>query len=529
MEVSSTPKKIDSTRPLGEIALMLSGGGYRAAAFHLGMLSMLQDLDLLKDVTRLSTISGGTIIGAKYALAVATDPAFDFAKFEKDAKAVLGHTNVIAQALRKLHRTTRPNSIALTPSLIRSAASIYADTSFVGNTTLGTLRTAKTGIKEVSFTSTDFFTGTRFRFQFSHLRSQVATGSTSLRVGEPVADKIRLADIIAASSCFPGGFEPIFFPSDFTWPESIKKIKKSLGPKYVKDVPLMDGGIIDNQGIDNIRDFLDRNDGETNFCIISDSSPRRSILYDAEPKEESFLKIPLWLVLLLFVFSFAASLVTIFVLGIEGINLWMLGQLGWCRAISNYMLPIVLSIVVVTALSGVAGLFLHYRKDAEKQIRGFGGWLCFLRLSLPSAFQFAKSRVSSVMAMTKDVFMGRIRSLSYTSVFSNKELRPFSMANLIYDLDESSLWRQKVPPKYFPTRKLRKMVRSAEKYDTTLNFDGCPETLDLIVEAGRATTCFNILRYLVYTRKVDGQDQNHPLTPLFKTVESAWMAILCKH
>src|SRR5690349_19503583 len=50
------------------IGLSLSGGGYRAAAFHLGTLLKLHELNLLKDVDVLSTISGGSITGAAYCL-----------------------------------------------------------------------------------------------------------------------------------------------------------------------------------------------------------------------------------------------------------------------------------------------------------------------------------------------------------------------------------------------------------------------------------------------------------------------------
>ncbi len=51
--------------------LSLSGGGFRAAAFHLGTLDLLFRTGLLGDVTMLSTVSGGTFTGAGYALAQA--------------------------------------------------------------------------------------------------------------------------------------------------------------------------------------------------------------------------------------------------------------------------------------------------------------------------------------------------------------------------------------------------------------------------------------------------------------------------
>jgi NTE family protein len=47
-----------------EIGLALSGGGLRAATFHLGVLRRLADEKLLGDVRQLSTVSGGSLITA---------------------------------------------------------------------------------------------------------------------------------------------------------------------------------------------------------------------------------------------------------------------------------------------------------------------------------------------------------------------------------------------------------------------------------------------------------------------------------
>lgn len=48
-----------------KIALALSGGGHRAAAFHLGVLKYLAEKSLLENVTDLSTTSGGSILVAQ--------------------------------------------------------------------------------------------------------------------------------------------------------------------------------------------------------------------------------------------------------------------------------------------------------------------------------------------------------------------------------------------------------------------------------------------------------------------------------
>ena len=45
-----------------EIGLSLSGGGIRAAVFHLGVLRRLADEDLLESVAELSTVSGGSLV-----------------------------------------------------------------------------------------------------------------------------------------------------------------------------------------------------------------------------------------------------------------------------------------------------------------------------------------------------------------------------------------------------------------------------------------------------------------------------------
>ncbi len=50
--------------------LALSGGGFRAAFFHLGVLAYLAEQDLLRRVEMISTVSGGSILGAAYYLKV---------------------------------------------------------------------------------------------------------------------------------------------------------------------------------------------------------------------------------------------------------------------------------------------------------------------------------------------------------------------------------------------------------------------------------------------------------------------------
>jgi NTE family protein len=54
----------------GKLGLALSGGGFRASFFHIGVLARLAELGVLRQVEVLSTVSGGSIVGAAYYLRV---------------------------------------------------------------------------------------------------------------------------------------------------------------------------------------------------------------------------------------------------------------------------------------------------------------------------------------------------------------------------------------------------------------------------------------------------------------------------
>ena len=53
---------------VGKVGLALSGGGFRASLYHLGVLARLAEADLLRHVAAISTVSGGSMVGAAYYL-----------------------------------------------------------------------------------------------------------------------------------------------------------------------------------------------------------------------------------------------------------------------------------------------------------------------------------------------------------------------------------------------------------------------------------------------------------------------------
>ena len=105
---------------LGSIALSLSGGGGRAAGFHLGMLAYLDRVNLLEDVSILSSVSGGSHVAAKYALtlkrAPADEPLHDtFRRFYREFFGYLMRANLVGGVFKKLG--ARPERRSLTHGL----------------------------------------------------------------------------------------------------------------------------------------------------------------------------------------------------------------------------------------------------------------------------------------------------------------------------------------------------------------------------------------------------------------------------
>src|SRR5437868_1799312 len=48
--------------------LALSGGGFRATLYHLGLIRLLRDAGILQNVSHITSVSGGSVIGAHLGL-----------------------------------------------------------------------------------------------------------------------------------------------------------------------------------------------------------------------------------------------------------------------------------------------------------------------------------------------------------------------------------------------------------------------------------------------------------------------------
>ena len=141
-------------------------------------------------------------------------------------------------------------------SLIKEIEKVYDNTFFHGET-FGLLQKGvdSTHIHHFSANGTDFSTGYGFRFQASRKIANAKPefergfiGNGANRIPWDVAADIKLSEILAVSSCFPGAFEPVIFPNDFAFCTN-ERDKAYIEEVIKKPIQLMDGGIVDNQGI----------------------------------------------------------------------------------------------------------------------------------------------------------------------------------------------------------------------------------------------------------------------------------------
>ncbi|MDA8018146.1 MAG: patatin-like phospholipase family protein [Thermoanaerobaculia bacterium] len=244
------PRKVRAGR---QYSLCLSGGGYRAALFHLGALRRLHETGILPQVAKISSVSGGSLLMGF--LATRSSSAFKEHGLDPD-----DFEREIAQPFRDFVKGDRRTWQALqnlTVNLVlrdRRLSTFIADLerSF-GSKTLGELPKQP----EIVFCATDLGFGVNWIFRRKkdddgRRLSRSNDGSGSYRAGYVDLDSWSIARCAAISASFP----PIFGPYRLGVPAD-KFIRR---PKDGRDrddairdnLHLSDGGIYDNLGLEPI-------------------------------------------------------------------------------------------------------------------------------------------------------------------------------------------------------------------------------------------------------------------------------------
>ncbi|MBN9384604.1 MAG: hypothetical protein J0H74_27870 [Chitinophagaceae bacterium] len=287
--------------PFRKIAMALSGGGFRAASFSTGAMSYLHQVqygegrNLLDNVEFISSASGGTFPGILYS--AYAKKGISFGKVYKDMLSFMEGETLLEDVLRLLNDDKSWDGEEKNRNLINAFAKIYDAKLFKGEV-FGVYWEKGGREIEVCFNATEFTRGLSFRWQTNGglLRDKTfdagKTGNAYINIDKTTQahletlQRIKLGDIMASSSCFPGGFEPIVYPEDFSYSVlrdgkqggqglSSEKLQQAMivtnydnEPKVLDGaIGLMDGGVDDNQGLysailaDTRRRKSDKNNG----------------------------------------------------------------------------------------------------------------------------------------------------------------------------------------------------------------------------------------------------------------------------
>ena len=276
--VTLTGDEMARSARLGKIGLALSGGGFRASFFHIGVLARLAEADVLRHVDVLSTVSGGSIVGAHYYLLLrnlleseSAPTCRQYVELVKDLEKQFSAGVKKNMRMRGLSSLGATFKLLFCPRYTRSdrMAELYDEHFYSprivpkrGPVRMHTLRITPQGedksfnprfsnwrrtarVPALLINATCLNTGHSWHFTANwmgeppELIGDVVDKNERLRrmsyqdAGSPF-DSLTLGFAVAASACVPGIFEPIQL--------------RDLYPGRL--VRLVDGGVHDNQGVD---------------------------------------------------------------------------------------------------------------------------------------------------------------------------------------------------------------------------------------------------------------------------------------
>jgi predicted acylesterase/phospholipase RssA len=519
------PKPKISSTPLEKIALSCSGGGYRAATFHLGTMAYLNRLNysgkpLLEHVKMISTVSGGTITGTIYALR--KQRAESFESIYKFLVSKITQLDLVKSGIESMNPHVGLKNKYKRQNIINAFAENY-DEHFTEGATFKVFNTMTSHLEAVVFNSTEFKNAINFRFRN---KGSGRFGNFDIIVSPQQAEEIKIADAMACSACFPGGFEPMMWPNDFRHAGSPHLMALA---EATESIGIMDGGIYDNQGIDSILNYKKNSDAPYfDLVIISDvASPYMSpFTFMADKPKEGFRMLNLKQV-----YKRINHLYT-------GLNLGLLFlmivlffvPLSWDYTNSIWT---GLSVGLGTA---VLCMWVIFRMCSRKILALPGRIMNSLALTIPAFYRekFAHlhiedisvrrmeplimDRVNSLITLLSNVFLKVVRRLNYDKLYANSDYTYRRITTLIKEFTEMDFVRKNkqdeeqaedpvntaksiLKGKYAIVvgEKMAAVATEASGFGTTLWFTEdqmLSDMLEKLIATGEFTMCYNMIEYL---------------------------------
>jgi NTE family protein len=238
------------------IAVCMSGGGYRAALFHLGALRRLNELGVLAAVDTFTSVSGGSIMAAQLATWLTRaerEPGKPVGGFEEGVaepmRAFVAKDIRTGAALARLH----PRNWLTPGAQSEALAAAYA------------LGPAPGKLADLPRTPRFVFLASDMRFRDQWIFDTGVRRVGSSAAGYAPLGERTLAEAVAASSCVPGAFGVVhtrWGPSELAGGSYAEPDRDRL----VREIDLSDGGMFDNLGLEPVwRDHR--------TVLVSDAAP----------------------------------------------------------------------------------------------------------------------------------------------------------------------------------------------------------------------------------------------------------------
>ncbi|MDM1295706.1 patatin-like phospholipase family protein [Sphingobacterium sp. N143] len=555
MKVDNSPL----SNGIQHIALSLSGGGFRAASYSLGCCSYLAQLPyeqgyMLDRVSYISAVSGGSIT----ALGLFSMQRKG-ASFQKIYRHLLEQThgsNLMDQTFNilddELAWADRPDKDR---NLINALAVAYDVCLFKGATYeslfVDPVDSSHPVINELCINATELNNGMNFRFSTQgRIGNQYLNLNRGHQTSFDTIKKIKLGDILAASSCFPAGFEPIVFPRDFTyhsndgsleWNELAETVKTKdyysgnfQKPAHDLDMfALMDGGIDDNQGIYSFRLADARKTKGYAYdlyfpCDVSSNYLKKPFTYPME-KKSKLLDQNLTSLFTSTIAVVSMMMILFLSMLLLSLNFILRESTGWVwpmlLGFASFGLLLFLSLRI--GLGKIQKFISNYQAAAGDNEKKPGTWnmmlrkysVEFLKLPVGKLGQMLVARGNSIFLLANTIFLKKIRRASYEQLYTDGTIPKNQIAvtavyllstkndrmlqqELKTDLKRENSMINADDPRLIldvmqPSAILRKYIDQAAAMETTLWFDDYhlkDDAQESLLIAGQATMCFNLLR-----------------------------------
>ncbi|MFT5066793.1 MAG: putative acylesterase/phospholipase RssA, partial [Reinekea sp.] len=259
------PSYENSSKPF--VGLALSGGGARAALFGAAGMEALEKRGLLTDVTHISSVSGGGF-PASY---LATNPVPDCTTVAYPKSCAAAYFQEMRQAVgRDFFGDLTKRQLTKPWRIMRPSARLWSfqealDKGFLQNATFGDIADDRAFF----FNTVSYDTGQRFVFSNAAIphpltddKNLLPSGVRALSFSTPdmllaTPDDFPLSMAVATSAAFPPYLGPLTLQFDMAGNSS---------PRYRH---LGDGGVLENSGIETLREVALSNGAEMPALIYA--------------------------------------------------------------------------------------------------------------------------------------------------------------------------------------------------------------------------------------------------------------------